>query len=183
LLPKAWAIPFDKLGHGSISKELKPFAFAIAPEKETTGVEAGLLPTLRLGFKGSREMLCMQAKALMEHIAKDNEGRTLPTIKQASTWLRDASAEKVNQIIDGGPGNMSFRCTVGPQDMLLLPAGWAFSERVKGNVDYHGLRYQFLHLGDLALMEFFNNTAIAQGKPNETLQHAIDFLTLYEEES
>ena len=61
-----------------------------------------------------------------------------------------------------------MQATVGTMDMVLMPAGWMFWERVQGNHDVIGVRRTvLLKSSDLAVV---NDHLTLLGKPSATVQ-------------
>ena len=74
-----------------------------------------------------------------------------------------------------------FVGSVGPQDALYIPANFYFLERVLPSSDLLGVRVQILRPDDTDILDQINTSLIAKQKtPNEMLQSAVDFLTLWE---
>ena len=62
-------------------------------------------------------------------------------------------------------------------DVLYLPAGWCFFERVAGKSNYLGVKVQHLSLQSLPDLRNINSYLLAISKPNANLQSAVDCLT------
>ena len=73
-----------------------------------------------------------------------------------------------------------FCGTFGPQDGLVLPAGWVFADRAHGNTDTIGLKAMWLDLKSLDPLSQLNDRFHALNKANETLNKVANFLTVYE---
>ena len=72
-----------------------------------------------------------------------------------------------------------FCGSVGPQDMLYLPAGFMFFERIlRGDVS--GIRCIMTSLEDVAELEAINQHLISVKKPHPKLQGILDQLVLLE---
>ena len=114
-------------------KEIKAVTFAITANKKSHGIETAFMTTIRLGCKGTRELFCMPGVQLVKYLESTSPTHTKPTMKQISAFLKDITTEQANKFQDASKDeHLLFQGTLGPQDALVLPAGWAFGERVKG---------------------------------------------------
>ena len=71
--------------------------------------------------------------------------------------------------------------TVGPSDLMYLPAGWICYEKV-GPQDFIGARKPHLAGADLDIMEKLNRHLITADAPSPQLQAALDCLITAEAE-
>ena len=99
------------------------------------------------------------------------------TLKDAQSFLRHADEEALKAYMSAGK---LFCGTFGPQDGLVLPAGWVFADRAHGNTDTIGLKAMWLDLKSLDPLSQLNDRFHALNKANETLNKVANFLTLYE---
>ena len=180
VIPKTELVPHDKLQTSpALAADLKPVVFAIAKGRETFGMETAQLPTLRLAFDGTREVFCAPAMELMEHIASLSESKALPTAKAVTTFLRGCTVDQMKSFILTNPTtNKFFHGTLGPQDALFLPAGWAFGEKVLSGSDVYGIRVQIIFKTNMPALDKFNSIFLSQQKPSPVLQRVLDFLAL-----
>ena len=101
---------------------LSPTAFAIAKTKVTASAEYSHLPCFRVGFEGTREIVCTMTAPLLKYVSskvKPKDGEDLKTLKASYDFLENASKEQVQD-----SGCTFFHATLGPRDALLLPAGY-----------------------------------------------------------
>jgi hypothetical protein len=171
------AVPLEKVTQKELLATVKPHAFVICGGKQTQGVEGGMLATLRLGFYGTRQVVCMPADELLTFVAKESDIKSAATMRQMTTWLRAATPEALKKFKEQ-PNAKCYSGTLGPQDMLMLPAGWAFAERIQGTTDYAGMRFQFLQTNALPCLERLNTMMLAAERSVPLLGLAVDFLTL-----
>jgi hypothetical protein len=71
-----------------------------------------------------------------------------------------------------------WRATLGPHDVLLLPAGYLVAERVGVVADTYGIKCSVLLPSDLEAYEKFDKLFISQNCPDAVLSAVIDCLTL-----
>ena len=178
---KGFGAPFDKL-NDTLKKEFKPVAHAITANKMPQGLESAFASTLRIGFKGTREVFCVAGKAVVKYMTAISDSNAKRAMKQVSQFKKDLALGQAKKFADfNRDANQVYAATVGPQDALFLPAGWAFSERVTGQ-DCLGVRLTCVDRRDLALYEYFNDMMLSQSKANPTLQHVVSLLTLAEDD-
>lgn len=157
-----------------ITKDLAPGAYVIAKEKHTYNQEGGHLAMARLGFTGFREIWCVKTLPMLQYLNAQTE-KSL-SMKAMNDLLKVMTADEMKAFITSGAS--FYHCTAGPQDCVMLPSCWTFGERITTRDDAAGLKQSFLLSTDLAELELMNACLLEQGKPSDSLQHAIDFLTL-----
>ena len=119
---------------GPLAMTLQPALFAVTGGRDGVYLERDYLPSLRLSCKGFREVAL---SPLEEWLASDaGPGQ----IAAAQRGLLDASLEQVKA------ANKLVWATIGPDDVLYVPAGWITAEAVPaGNTqDVIGVRQSFL---------------------------------------
>ena len=173
-------LPPEKLGNAS--DLAKASVYAVAAERETVTMESNFISTLRIQFMGTREVYMLPGLPFMQHRAKMASDKRAPHITERCTHMRsNMSSEEVTTFLQAdSAAHFLCRCTVGPQDSLLLPAGWIFGERVTAASDLYGFKIPVLSLGDLDLLDGFNKILISQSKPSAKLQSLVDALSLCE---
>ena len=148
--------------------------FAIAPGKVTCSADAAHMPTARYGYAGNREMKCAPTLSLMQHLTKMT-GAT-PDPKKIYDWLKTASPEAIAAYdSSAGEAGRMHTATVGPSDIIFLPAAWTFHETNKG-ADFVGMRAVLFFPGDLDQLDEMKNHLVACCKPNQVLEDVIGAL-------
>eukprot|EP00969_Alexandrium_andersonii_P078779 3473823-Alexandrium_andersonii.AAC.1 len=85
-------------------------------------MEPAFLGTFRLIMKGTREFFCVPLMPLSHFVAKESEGKIMPTIKGAINWFRDASPDQMRKFAaDDTTKQRCFQATAGPRDIMYLP--------------------------------------------------------------
>ena len=79
--------------------------------------------------------------------------------------------------MDAKTDNKLMHATVGPLDVLSIPCGWTFWEKIHNN-DFYGVRSVHLRAADLATLDSINKYLIACEAPNATLTRAVDCLAM-----
>ena len=112
----------------------------------------------------------------MQHIASATASPQC-TPKQAYHWLKAVTVDAAKAFKGRhGEGSLSY-ATVGPGDLLYLPAGWTYYEKV-GNQDFIGIKHVHIGLADMTVLEDINKTLPALEAPNASLQAALDCLAM-----
>ncbi|CAE7479132.1 unnamed protein product, partial [Symbiodinium necroappetens] len=174
LFPPNHILPKDKIVEKLKAEVLMPIGFVIATACVTASAESAHLPTCRLGISGNRQVVCIPTLHLLALLNKGCE--TKADLARAYHFLKTASL-KTFQEGQQGDDSCVYHATVGPGDLLYLPAGWCFFERVAGKSNYLGVKIQHLSLQSLPVLRNINSYLLAISKPNSNLQSAVDCLT------
>ncbi len=94
-------------------------------------------------------------------------------------WMKSATAEAAKNFTKK-MGSEMFHCTVGKGDILSLPAGYVFCEKVVGASDYGGIRIPILSMTGMAALTQIKRHLIIIDKPSEILSRSVDALALAE---
>ena len=174
IFPANHMLPKDKIVEKLKTDVLMPIGFVIAKACVTASAETAHLPTCRLGFSGNRQVICIPTLHLLALLNKGCESKA--DLARAYHFLKTASV-KTFQEGQQGDDSCVYHATVGPGDVLYLPAGWCFFERVAGKSNYLGVKVQHLSLQSLPDLRNINSYLLAISKPNANLQSAVDCLT------
>ena len=178
--PKDHVLAREKLTEKVNKEILVPAAFVVAKDQVTTSAEAGHLATCRVGMGGTRCVVCVRSLALLDYLTKTGTGGGKATLPAAYQWLKSASVAAAKSFTESTDDKVLFHATVGAQDVLYLPEGWMFYEKITSKSNFLGVRLQFLSLKGFQHLEQINSYLLALGKPNATLQSAVDCLSLAE---
>ena len=158
---------------------LNPVAFIIAKGRLTTSAEAAHLPTCRLGFVGTRSVVCTPTRSLLEYLSKSGGGAKCD-VQRAYHWLKTVTTDAAKTFLEASAEHTIMHATVGPHDVLYIPPGWILFEKIVGNLDFVGVRLQHLSLTDLPELSALSTYLMGLGKPSTNLQMAVDCLALAE---
>ena len=116
---------------------------------------------------------------LGQFLAQGNAEKRVPSMKDMASWLKNATTEKLTGFMRADPvKNLFYHCTAGPQDALVMPAGWLVAERIGTRHDYYGIKAPLIRKADLAELDAWSKYWVRQEKPHENIQMIIDALTL-----
>ena len=104
----------------------------------------------------------------------------LATPKVASQWMRELSQPDYVQFRNAGDRNVIYCGTVGEADILCLPAGALFFEKI-GPRDYVGIRCGAMYPNTGESLDSFRHRLRLVGTPSATLDDLIDELALVED--
>ena len=101
-------------------------------------------------------------------------------MKDVFDTLKSLSHETIEEFITTeAPGcegkSALYHATVGPGDVLVLPAGWMFWERTTAT-DFIGIKASVLFKKDQVCLNKINGHLMLIKKPNTVTQAADDFL-------
>ncbi len=133
---------------------------------------------LRLGIRGTRTVVLAQTALLLEHLTSAGGGSPIQ-LAALNHWMKSATVESAKSFATKS-GSQLFHCTVGNGDILSLPAGYVFYEKVVGNSDFVGVRMPILSLGGLASLTQINRHLLRIESPSLPLQRALDTLAIAE---
>jgi hypothetical protein len=144
-------LPTDKLKDAVIA-DICPSTFAIASSRTTCSAEGGHLPTLRLGFCGTRQVVAIRTQTVIDFIQNTDKSAKVDC-KIAYGWLKTATLDGFKAlkafVESGAPHIQPFYASVGVGDAMYLPAGWMLYEKI-GSKDFVGVRVGFLRHADHA---------------------------------
>ena len=152
-----------------------PAIFAVKVGNEAVGSEWGMLDCARMQMAGTRQVICADTLTILKHLETKKVG--MASIKDAHSFLRNAKEDELKAYISS---NKLFCGTFGPQDGLVLPAGWVFADKAQGAKDAIGMRAMWLDLRASEPLSKLNDRCHAMNKPNETLNKVVNFQILYE---
>ena len=171
-------LPLDKMTE-KVKQDLSAATgFIVSKGWVTTSAEAAHLPTCRLGFAGSRSVVIAHTLSLLEFITKASGAKS--DLAKCYAWLKSCTPQAAKSFVESFDAPVLMHATAGPSDILFLPAGWMFYEKIVGNANFLGVRAQHLGLSCLADLRKINTYLIELGKPNSSLQQAVDCLSLAE---
>ena len=141
----------------------------------------GSLASLRLIFQGSKEVLLFPYIEFAKFV--NRKIGSVPKEKDVLKYLATITADALKEYKDGG-GQESTLChaTAGPHQVLYVPAGWMYLERVGQQCDQLGIRLLVLGPDNAKMLDEVRVHAVqaseAEGPSFILLQKAIDILSL-----
>ena len=160
----------------TVSDSIVSSMFAVAKDSETSSAEVAHLMTARLGCVGSRKVMLAPLITLQGFLRRTTS--TSMTLPQVYHLFKTMTADQMTAFnSEMLASRQIMHATLGPRDMLVLPPGWIFFERVL-KVNYVGIKQRLLSPSDLTPMEEIQKHLTATQKPNETLQAVIDHIRL-----
>jgi hypothetical protein len=160
----------------NLTDTLSPSLFAIAKCSTIACAEPNHFTSLRLTLEGNRTIVAVQTKPLLDYLTSQTPGSAV-MLKYVYAWLVTCTRENAKAFMATQSTPSMFVATIGPNDVLYLPAGWCYLEHV-GSLDVVGVRSQYLLKSDRENLDVINNILIKSGKPNEHMQSAVDKLVL-----
>jgi regulator of sigma D len=162
---------YAKIGDGTSRSMLSTF-FCIAQDSETCSAEANHCSCIRLGLKGTRQVLLTRFMDFVRFL-----GLTVPlsTLQPKAVYnhFKDMNGKNLEEY---AKANEVFACTLAPCDVLCCPPGMLFYERVSKSCDYVGIRCQVLAPNHSVCLEEISTHLINVGKANAPLQHIVSAL-------
>jgi hypothetical protein len=160
-------------------QDVVPTAFAIAKDKMTCSPEFGHIPNIRLGIRGTRYVVVAPTHELLVYLV--GMSNVPVDLAKVNHWLKTTNVDGLKTFIDKSPSHAVFCGTVGPGDVLYIPAGHLFYERISGISDFLGVRLPILCLKSLPILRLLNGELVKLESPSAPLQRALDCLTLAED--
>ena len=158
--------PEDVQQFPEVGKVMDCVSFGIAASHVSVAkFELHMMPCCRVQFTGTRYVTVVLLRPVLNHLKKTVEGEV--TLQRVQDFIFKCSASELEELNkDGG----AFCATVGPNDLLYLPAGCMVSHRVMGQ-DISGLRIGILAKGMLADLEALQPLVAKSGFVNEALKY------------
>ena len=130
-----------------LHKLLQPHAYALAAGKRSVAtVELGKLPAIRWSYKGTRSVAIFDFQLVLQFMEKvgADVAATCGKFVNAQKWVSEASEQQLHDLLGAFPLALRF-CTVGPSDVLYLPAGVIMVDQVLNASDHIGVRTSVLY--------------------------------------
>jgi hypothetical protein len=151
--------------------ETKAVAFTVKKNLDTCGCEPGYLPSMRFGLRGNRSIVLVNFVAFSS-FAESTVPGTGASARAVNHFFKTMGAETFKEYQTKG---QIYACTVGPNDLMYVPAGYLFYESV-ANTDFVGARATFLRKVDACALSEIQRHFASIGKENVLAQAAADFL-------
>ena len=120
---------------------LMPVGLVVVPDRDFFAAEADGLASLRLAVEGSRTVVCASYSTLRDVIRLTDGIESRVSLKHACTFLKHLTVEQATAF----PSTMGlFKGTMGPGDIMYMPAGFIVAEVMHNKVDFLGVRLSVL---------------------------------------
>ena len=160
-----------------MKKELNPAAFSVKQGQRICATEMNHLATFRLQLKGTRTVVMVSLQQLVQFLALSLTLKSL-TLKEVYNQFKIMSDDKLREFLSSNPGdNKLYYCTVGPLDIVYVPTGFIFYEKV-GNNDSVGVYARTIMVGSLPAYEMICRHLALVGKGMPVTQAVLDTLIL-----
>ena len=148
-----------------------PTLYAIAAQREQSGIEVGHLASVRLATAGMRAITTVPFRVVARHLQQTQAN---PSPKSVVDFFAVGPPEAVASFVQQHASTI-YHFTAGVGDAVYLPAGWMFLEKVQGS-DCIGVRLAFVSPQDTAEIEGAKDLYISMCKPNSNVQAVADCL-------
>jgi hypothetical protein len=128
----------------ALANSMKATSYGVIKAHVTTATEKNQMPCFRIGNRGTRTLAFTKFLTLADFISKSDLANPLDVAK--ATDARARCRQFVKNLRKEGlegykaDGGIMLAGTVGPTDILYLPAGWIFTERNSATVAASGVR-------------------------------------------
>ena len=117
--------------------------FGYAANAELAAMERALLPCFRLGFAGTRMVAISRFTDVGEFVRQKTNQANKPYSSNAiKKWFKEAPVPEIMECLNSGV--RVWWATVGPHDLIYMPAGCVAMDRVLNSGDYIGVKMAFL---------------------------------------
>ena len=181
----------DVLSHPELGGSCDFTAFSMLSKCDPwSAAERGHLACCRYSFSGTREVVLCPEEAIYAFLQIKNPGFK-PSFKELWTFFRMMDGPLLQKFIESEAGTSNvFFCTVGPGEVLLVPAAWCVCESVKGSESCVGLRRSYVDPEDAqagkrlrAVMQELSPDGTSQTLTCLLLKQAIEVITGSDEPS
>lgn len=156
--------------------DLNPAAFAVAKQRLICSAEPGDLTSIRIQYRGTRQVVLVPTNAVMMFISHIEPGASVPT-SRVYEWIKTANPESLNTFQDFIAAPCFHHGSLGLGDILFTPAGWCFYELIC-NMEVIGIRCPLLAPVDIKPRDTLNQRFQALGKPVDILVRALALLAM-----
>lgn len=128
--------------HSSVPS-LGPAIFSVVCGRDMYSTDMDLLPSLRAIVEGQRTCVCLPFNSMRDFIAThDKLTPEQITVTHATRFLKNLTPAQVGAMTDNGIKLWSG--TVGPSDVMYLPAAFLIAEVVHNSTDLTGVRISLI---------------------------------------
>ena len=160
--------------------------FGVIKDKQTFNAETGFLPSIRIGLGGSRVVVTTRFQPLFQYLqhigtiaigASGNPEAVKKHMSALYSWRKTAAQEDWKRF-KAATTQEVYHCTVCPNDILYIPTGFAWGEKISG-ADFVGVRSMLLLRSEYKNLESFQRFLMSIDSPkNAILDFAVDALSL-----
>ena len=122
------------------------------------------------------EVLCTSGNSLWKFLEKSFPGQV--NAEKLYTWMQACSRLEMKEYLS--EGNTMFYATVGVNDLVFMPPGFVFVEKVAASSDSFGARLAVLSTlaSHVKQLSDFHMLLLNSKSSNETLSRVVDGLVL-----
>ena len=134
--------PATEYSDASTRAMCSPSIFGMAQNCQSHGFEVGCLPTMRLGLLGARRVGVSRFTDIGAYVRNIKGGKALSmpiSSSHVTEWLKKATTQDITNFYKENV-NMWWG-TVGPNDLLYIPAGFIKFESTLDKAPVYGLRW------------------------------------------
>jgi hypothetical protein len=128
----------------ALASAMQVTSYGVIKGHITTATEKNQMPCFRIGHKGTRTLAFTKFLKLVDFISQSDVANPLDVAKAVDTRARCRQFVKNlrKEGLEGykADGGIMLAGTVGPTDLLYLPAGWIFTEKNSATVAACGVR-------------------------------------------
>jgi hypothetical protein len=134
-------LPADLVEQPLYMKALETQHFGIVPGQKMHTIEVHGLPTTRVMVEGTRTCIILLAAELAQHARAELKQDKRVTLQQAQEYLEDMQKDALQGYM--AAGYKVWHCTVGPGDLLFLPACAIVAEATLNKQDVLGFKRSY----------------------------------------
>ena len=153
----------------------QPSAYCVLKDVESASTEPASVATFRFSATGTKQVALAPYSSIYNYLSGIGSA---PAPKDVSKFLKCSTPELVKEFHAKHSKKQICYATVGPNDVLYIPAGFVFSEKVGAAHETTGIRISCLGPRHLAALEGVQRNMLAAHAPNERLEHAVNLLRL-----
>ena len=133
------------------------------------------MPTFRLCGCGTRQVLLVEAVSVAEWLSQKNDMK-LPEPKLIYGAVQQFDKDTLAAYIASSRGNAVYHKTAGPKEMIYVPTGYMFVERIGRQNDYIGVVQRVL-VSDLAPeLTRIKDYLDLVSKPSDSAKLVLDYI-------
>jgi len=117
---------------------------------------------------------------VIAYLEQQGESKTNLTPRRIYQCLKTFTSQTLAAFAatEGDKPKKLYHATLGAGDVLVLPTGWFFAERVGRHEDFLGVRIPVVAKASRSHFDEVNNWLLAAAKPSPIVQASLDALLL-----
>ena len=163
----------NQVCESKMPQDLAPAVFGVCQGVSSVSCEKGRALSIRIQLTGTRTVVAASCSQLRTYMTKAGISSIVP--ETLLSFFKSMAKEVIEAYTK--EGNVIYKCTLGPNEILCLPFDWVFAEEVqKAGNDVCGIKFLTYLKADLDEMVACSRWLVSSQKPNDMLQTAIDTL-------